>query len=166
MTRGQDGSWGNDKIGSSLGVLDCVSSHRSLVMYIHLSSIFPLSPNPELQWRSLLQKYCGVFMILDFTWICFLTQLQISMSLRQVPHRAWQHVAINGLFLVEIAHQEQIIYNNILSHPKRRLPRWLEHTSLSVCIHVGWTRIVWKKQFWERTAQSIFFIRKKDIFNY
>ena len=76
--------------------------------------------------------------------------------LRQVPHRAWQHVAINGLFLVEIAHQEQIIYNNILSHPKRRLPRWLEHTSLSVCIHVGWTRIVWKKQFWERTARSIF----------
>ena len=56
MTRGQDGSCGNDKIGSSLGVLDCVSSHRSLVMYIPLSSIFPLSPNPEFQWRSLLQK--------------------------------------------------------------------------------------------------------------
>ena len=140
-----------------------VIAHWLCTSLYQVSSLFPptLSFNEDHSYRNSVE--------FNYPWfhIWFLTQLQISMSMRQVPHRAWQHVAINGPFLAEVAHQEQIIYDNSLSLPKRHLPHWLEHTSFSVCIHVGWTRIVWKKQFCERTAHSTFFcVRKKDIFNY
>ena len=44
--------------------------------------------------------------------------------MREVPRRAWYHVAVNGPILVEVANQDRAICGNVISRSTRHLPHW------------------------------------------